>query len=193
VRLDFPVVKLLDYRSRPDLERDPNPFAILTLSHLKAQETAQDPAQRYVWKLRLIKSLYQRGHDRAAILELFRFIDWLLQLPEGLEQQLWTELQTYEENTAMPYVTSLERIGIQKGFQQGHQEGHLQGRQEGHLQGRQQEAAELLRRLLTRRFGALPDWVELRLRAAPTATLEHWADRLLDAASLEAIFGDEPL
>lgn len=176
VRLDFPVVKLVDYRARPDLEQELNPFAVLTLSHLKAQDTARDPAQRYVWKLRLIKSLYQRGYDRADILELFRFIDWLLELPEGLEKQLWTELHTFEEHTAMPYVTSVERLGIQKGLQQG----------------LQQEAAALLRRLLTRRFGALPEWVEARLRAAPTATLESWAERLFDAASLEAVFGDEP-
>ena len=86
VRLQFPVVKLLDYRPREEaLETEPNPFAVLTLSHLKAQETAHDPDQRYAWKLRLIKSLYRRGYARQDILELFRFVDWLLALPEGLE------------------------------------------------------------------------------------------------------------
>jgi hypothetical protein len=83
--LQFPTVKLLDYRHRQALlETESNPFAVLTLSHLKAQETRHDPAQRYVWKLRLIKSLYRRGYAKQDILELFRFIDWLLELPEVL-------------------------------------------------------------------------------------------------------------
>jgi hypothetical protein len=40
----------------------------------------------------LIMCLYRRGYDKQDILELFRFIDWLLELPEGLEEQLWNEL-----------------------------------------------------------------------------------------------------
>jgi hypothetical protein len=142
--LTFPTVKLLDYRNRQSqLETEANPFAVLTLSHLKAQETRHDPAQRYAWKLRLIKSLYGRGYEKQDILELFRFIDWLLELPEGLEEQLWIELETYEQGEAMPYVTSVERIGSKKGILIGQEE----GRQE------EAEAARLLRRQLTRRFG----------------------------------------
>jgi hypothetical protein len=43
--------------------------------------------------------------------------------------------------------------------------------------------------LLTRRFGALPDWASARLQAAHADQLEQWADRVLDAATLEAVFG----
>ena len=66
-----------------------------------------------------------------------------------------------------------------------------EGRQEGWQGGRQEEARRLLERLLTLRFGALPDWVEPRLRTARTETLEHWADRLLAAASLDAVFSED--
>jgi len=138
----FPTVKLLDYRNRQEqLDTEANPFAVLTQSHLKAQETRHDPAQRYTWKLRLIKSLYRRGYDKQDILELFRFIDWLLELPEGLEEQLWNELETYERGEVMPYVTSVERIGIKKGILIGEEKGIPQGE------------AQILRRQLTRRFG----------------------------------------
>src|SRR5579862_9327214 len=38
-RLDFPIVKLLDFRGREaELENDGNPFAIVVLAHLKALE-----------------------------------------------------------------------------------------------------------------------------------------------------------
>jgi flagellar biosynthesis/type III secretory pathway protein FliH len=74
--------------------------------------------------------------------------------------------------------------GEQKGRQEGRQEGRLEGRQEGRKQG---EAALLLRQL-ERRFGILPGWATDRVLAADTVMIEEWALRVLDAASLEAVF-----
>jgi hypothetical protein len=90
------------------------------------------------------------------------------------------ELETYEQGEAMPYVTSIERIGIKKGILMGEEK----GRQEGIPQGE----AQILRRQLTRRFGPLPDWAEAKLSESSTDQLEHWADRILDAESLDAVF-----
>ena len=61
---------------------------------------------------------------------------------------------------------------------------------EGEQRGRQQEAVNLLRRQLTRRFGPLPDWAEQRLQGATLAELELWAERVLDAPTLEAVWRD---
>ena len=49
----------------------------------------------------------------------------MLRLPQDLEEQLWSEIQTYETVEHMPYVTSVERIGIRKGIQQGLQRERL--------------------------------------------------------------------
>ena len=81
----------------------------------------------------------------------------------------------------MPYVTSAERFGIEKGLQQGMQQGMQQGIRQG-------EAA-ILRRMLARRFGALPDSVLARLSNASSDELEAWSLNLLDAASLDEVFG----
>jgi hypothetical protein len=56
---------------------------------------------------------------------------------------------------------------------------------EGRQEGRQEGEAALLRRLLERRFGALPEWARDRIAAADTSALEDWGLRLLDAGSLE--------
>ena len=61
-----------------------NPFAVVIQAHLKTQETRRAPEERYRAKLALAKSLYRRGWGRDDILELFRFIDWMLRLPEEL-------------------------------------------------------------------------------------------------------------
>ncbi|MEY6434321.1 cytosolic protein, partial [Thioalkalicoccus limnaeus] len=96
-----------------------NPFAVVTQAHLKAQDTAGSEAARYQAKLGLIRSLYRCGFARQDILELFRFIDWVLTLPEGLETQLWSEVQQFDEERRMRYVSSFERIAQKKGIEKG--------------------------------------------------------------------------
>jgi predicted transposase YdaD len=59
-----------------------------------------------------------------------------------------------------------------------------EGRQEGQIEGER----ALVRRLLERRFGVLPAWVEERIAAADPTALEQWGLRLLDATSLEEVF-----
>jgi len=99
----------------------------------------------------------------------------MLRLPEELEEQLWSEIQTFETVEHMPYVTSVERIGIRKGIQQGIR----QGLEQEHL---------LLSRQARKRFGD-----EVAERSAPllsriegAQTLEDLAEALLDAADGEA-------
>jgi hypothetical protein len=42
-------------------------------------------------------------------------VDWLMMLPHDLTKQFTQNLIAYEEEKKMPYVTSAERIGIDKG------------------------------------------------------------------------------
>jgi len=41
---------------------------------------------------------------------------------------------------------------------------------------------------LSRRFGALPGWVDQRLEQANEVDLEYWTDRVLDAQALDDVF-----
>ena len=64
ISLEFPIVKLLDYQTRSTLlSESTNPFAVIVAAHLTTQQTTQDPQGRYLGKLRLAKSLYQRGYS----------------------------------------------------------------------------------------------------------------------------------
>jgi len=69
--------------------------------------------------------------------------------------------------------------------QQGRQEGRLEGRLEGKFEG---ELA-LLERQLGKRFGSLTEETRARLRKATTEQLETWAERVLEAKTLEDVFG----
>ena len=80
-RLDFPVVKLIEFADRLDhLETDPNPFALVTAAHLRTRRTKQDPQARYQAKRALVRLLYRRGWDRQRILDLFAVLDWMMRL-----------------------------------------------------------------------------------------------------------------
>ena len=87
MRLNFPVVKLLDFEAKWEyLEESRNPFAVVTMAHLKALATKRKGRERLQWKINLVKALYERGYKRKEIFELFRFIDWVLALNPALEQ-----------------------------------------------------------------------------------------------------------
>ena len=117
IRFQFPVIKLADWRKKwENLEKNPNPFAVVVMAHLKAQEFGRGKEEeRKKWKFHLIRMLYHSGYTREDVLELYRFIDWLMVLPETLEKKLTDELTAIEEEKKMPYITSAERIGKEKG------------------------------------------------------------------------------
>ncbi|MEE4358870.1 MAG: hypothetical protein V2I97_20545 [Desulfococcaceae bacterium] len=111
------------------------------MAHLKAQEFGKGKEdERKKWKFYLIRMLYKRGYTRKDILELCRFVDWLMVLPESLERQLSEELAKTEEEKNMPYITSWERIGKKE------------GKKEGMLEERKRIIIEMVRE----RFGKTP-------------------------------------
>src|SRR5262249_49248143 len=98
VDIEFPIVKLLDYAPHWQvLEADPNPFATVGPAHLKTLETRRSPADRQAWKVRLVKGLYERGIGPEDVRRLFRFIDWIMEIPEALDRLFWREITAYEQ------------------------------------------------------------------------------------------------
>ena len=117
--LQFPTVKLLDYEPRwSELEQSDNPFAVLVMAHLRTQATTKDLTSRLRWKLSLIKQMYELGYSRDKIIQLFRLIDRLMTLPPDLDWSFKTELQHFEDERQMTYITSIERLGIAQTLQQ---------------------------------------------------------------------------
>ncbi len=172
MRLDFPVVKLLDKQAQLDtLLESENAFALVTAAHLMTRATRKKPKDRYAAKIRLIRILFVRGWERQRILNLFAVIDWLMRLPADLEQKISDDIRQIEEEHKMQYVTSIERLAREDGMQQGKQQGK----------------AQMLRTLLVRRFGAVPGWADQRIHDADSEQLETWCFRLLDGKSLEDV------
>jgi hypothetical protein len=145
VSLEFPTVKLLDYETQWEtLEQTINPFGVVVMAHLKTKTTQRDPNNRLQWKLRLVRGLYERGYSREDIVELFRFINWVMVLPDELARDFRQELRSYEEAIRMRYVTTIERMASEEGRQEGRQEGTLE------------TSREFVMEILETRFGEVP-------------------------------------
>ncbi|WP_137909220.1 hypothetical protein [Dolichospermum planctonicum] len=95
-----------------------------------------------------VRILLESGLSRQDIRQLFRFIDWIMVLPEELAISFKTEIKSYEEARKMRYVTSIERLAKQEGIEEGLQE----GRQLGVIQSSQDSVIEVLET----RFGEVP-------------------------------------
>ena len=115
-KIHFPLVKIIDFKDKiKELEQSSNPMAIVVLAQLKCQEFRnKTPAVKYDLKLTLIRMLYRKGYNKKQIIKLFNFIDWLITLPEDLEEKISDEIIKIEEVERMTYITNIERIGAKR-------------------------------------------------------------------------------
>lgn len=126
--------------------------------------------------MELVRQLYEPGYNQDHVLNLFRFLDWVLVLPKRLEAEFWTELKAYEEERKMPYITSVERIGFERGHDQGVKE---------EAQRSLERSRSLILRQLTRQVGTLPDKALTKINTLSIERLESLGEALLDFESIE--------
>ncbi len=88
----------------------------------------------------------------------------------------------------MSLAEKIRLKGIEEGRIQGLEEGFEKGKIKGLIEGK----VRVLRRLLSKRFGLdiLPYDIEIRLQNATEAELDIYAERILEAKTLEEIFGE---
>jgi hypothetical protein len=183
------VVKLLDYRERwAELAASRNPFAVVVMAHLEALRTRGDGLARGEAKLTLVRELHRRGYGAKDVRQLFRFIDWIMALPEELDREFWTKVQTLEEEKRMPYITSIERLGHQRGLEEGAKKGLEEGAKKGLKEGVKEGLLEAIRMALELHFGAeglalLPEVQALE----DQALIRRIHEALVRGASLEEV------
>ena len=171
----FPIAKLAKFAGQDAaLAVHANPFALLTLAYLQNRATTKDMSARYDVKCKLIRLLLERKWEGTLIREFFLVIDWMMELPPELALQLSQFVTALEEEQKMEYVSSIERIKLEQCI----------------ALTEQQTESTMLCRLLTRRFGELPQWVHEKVKIASKPEVEFWFDRGVDAETLVDVFQD---
>ncbi len=137
-QLEFPVVKLEDYRPEiRALELSDNPFGPIVAAHLHTRSSGPDSDKRRLIKFRMLRQLLESGHNSEQIKQLLRLLDWLLSLSARQAGKLRKQIEKYEKEKGMTYITTFEQMGLIKGIEQGMQKGLEQGMQRGLEQGMQ--------------------------------------------------------
>lgn len=164
------------------------------LAHLRALKVRGNPELMLREKLALVRQMHARGYNPKQTIDLYRVVDYLMNLTKLQNQAVRELIQRLEAEQDMP-LTSLEELaieeGVRKGLRQGIEQGLQQGRQEGLQQGLQQGLRDgLVRatlRLLQTRFGE--DALRLKDRLAQIESVEQLEALTAEAAlapSLEA-------
>ena len=120
-----------------------------------------------------------KAPEQSSLRRAFTVMLGRVLLPRRAPGQPIPELNDLQEVDAMLAET------VQEWTKQWETQGWRKGLQEGRQEGRQEEAAAVLQRLLTRRFGPLPEWASDKVARADLPALENWTDRVLDARSLD--------
>lgn len=175
----FPVRKLLDLAVEHEkLLATGEPSAVVIVANWAAQQTRDNMDVRLEWKWNLTRRFLEAGYTKKDVLELYRVVDWLLRLPEPLEREFDQKVETHERKTRMPYITSIERFGMEKGLQKGLSEGLAKGRVEA--------LRENVGDILEARFGMAPAKIRNKVSAATSPDqLKAWHRLAATCASLE--------
>jgi len=129
--LKYPTVKLLDYRARwEELERDPNPFAMVVMAHLRSLESKRSPRRRLRMKTELMVLMHERGYSEKVFLDLWRFVELVMPLGEELQLIFEDEVKSSEKGDPMAKMTQWERHATEKGIRLGIEQGALQNARE---------------------------------------------------------------
>lgn len=81
----------------------------------------------------------------------------------------------------MAYITTAERIGMERGYEQGMEKGIEKGIA---------YERRLLNKLLIHRFGVLSSDTARKLKQADPDTLLQWGEKALDAKTIKEVFGE---
>ena len=118
-----------------------------------------------------VRGLLDLEKDRAKQGKYLDFIDIYARLTDN-EQRRYRRQYPEEADIVTGFLQRARDEGIEQGMRQGRAEGER----------------AVLERQLRRRFGRLPAEKAELLQSAPEADLEAWADKVLDARTLNEVF-----
>jgi hypothetical protein len=116
LRLDFMSCKLLHFEQiRDDLEKSMNPFATIILNQLDAIKVKRkNKDAQYNVKMKLVRNLYKKGFSKEDVLNIHRFLDFVIALPKEFQLKFEDEIYQMEEMKRMTYYANFEVRAMKK-------------------------------------------------------------------------------
>jgi hypothetical protein len=164
-------------------------YSLLDLGRVPDERLSSQPVAR--GGLRVLKYSHRPDGQGAAVLgavddllgsgilvSAFIYINWAYDAVDRRAIEAALARAPDEQREAVMSVMAQER-------EQGRIEGEALGKARGKAEGK----AETLLRLLDRRFHGVPEAYRTQVLAADAEQLDTWIDAVLDAESIEGVFG----
>ena len=162
-------------------------FDILCLKDVEAQEFVESDSATE----RILAVLCQSPDPRATIRAILG--SWKHLSPSEISENIndmavlsqlrKRDTMVREESKDMPIEIDLRENAFVKW---GEELGEARGLAEGIAKGE----SKALTKILERRFGHIPEAIRAKIASADTGALDHCLDRVIDAASLDAVFAE---
>jgi hypothetical protein len=62
------------------------------------------------------RGLDERGLSATDVRELFRVMDWIMELPLTIRNHFWQDAEKIQEEKRMPFISTPERVGKERGL-----------------------------------------------------------------------------
>ena len=166
------------------------PFEVLDVGHVEPPALSADPGLRGgLLLLRYALRLPREGSLEALV----RMLEDLRTLSDAFLAEAGPYM--FRQYATVP--REVLREAIRRGMPEKEEqmlsravrETLEEGRAEGRVEGRAAGMAKVLRRQLERRHGALDEATVARIQSASEEELDRWTDRVLEARTLEEVFG----
>lgn len=164
-RVEFPGFTVLEFNFRViqlnrlnwrDFLNHPNPLASALMAKMRMTRKERQQA-----KLECLRLILTFKLNPAKMQMLTGFVDTYLRLGDDEEELVRAKLaDLVPKETFMEWISPWQRWGMMDGLKEGRKE------------GRMEEAITILMRQMKRRFGALGDDIEIRLRTLPLTEIE---------------------
>ncbi|MEB3221174.1 MAG: DUF4351 domain-containing protein, partial [Candidatus Sericytochromatia bacterium] len=178
LRFEFRVVQLNQLRWETFRDH-PNPVAAALMARMRI---APEDRARVKWACYRMMATLRLDSKRAQ--RIIEFVEGYLRL-DAQEQRVFRASVEAAAPAMKEVVMEFSNQWIEIGYQDGEQAGLQRGRQAGLQEGRHQASLDLLQRLLTRRFGPLPEASREALAALPVETIEAIAESIFELTSLD--------
>ena len=178
------------YDFSPDSDEEIKGNILLRLAFTCLRAKNNPTVVRHVREI--FRMLDRLGDDATSLRWLTTIAQYVFQTMDidrdVMHNIITKSLQSGKEATVMTLAERLRSEGRREGRQEGRQEGREEGMMEGEVLGRY----SLLQRQIAKRFGVdlLDIRTQERLRTAKAEQLDLWAERILDARTIEDVFRD---
>ena len=168
----FPVIHLAKWAEREDelkVLAYKNPFAIMVLYQLIALKY-KNKNKRLNAKVQIMRLGNQYGYSREMMGILLYLIDWVITLPEDLQDEYYEEVKKMETEAKERFVSIYEIMGKKEGLAEGQ--------------------VNILLKQMSHKFNNIPDAIVDRVKSASLDQIEAWSINFINAQTIDEVFGD---